>query len=162
MRVKVGCTVLFIQASCESACARAQAEAGSKPAAGKLRSRKSTMATIWLSGRPSATSTGTWPLGLISRYSGVFCSPLCSLTSFASKSCLVAALIASSATCGTNEQAPGAKYSSSFIGDSLAFHFFNFKRTKTEFRKNGLVVRAQRGYRVHARLEAVEIEGRLH
>ena len=73
------------------------------------------MATIWLSGLPSATSTGTWPFGFIARYSGVLCSPLCSLTSFGSKAWPVAALIASSATCGTNEQAPGAKYSSRFM-----------------------------------------------
>ena len=107
--------MLFIHASCDIACARAQRSAGSRPAFGKLRSRKSQMATIWLSGLPSATSTGTWPFGLMARYSGVFCSPLCSLTSFGSKAWPVAALIASSATCGTNEQAPGAKYSSRFM-----------------------------------------------
>ncbi|MNC87056.1 hypothetical protein D3C83_27520 [compost metagenome] len=107
--MKVGCTVLFIHASCDIACARAQSSAGSRPAFGKLRSRKSQMATIWLSGLPSATSTGTWPLGFMARYSGVLFSPLCSLTSLGSKFSPVAALTASSVTCGTKEQAPGAK-----------------------------------------------------
>ena len=109
MCVKVGCTVLFIHARRESACARSQDSLGSRPALGKLRSRKSQMATIWLRGLPSTTSTGTWPFGLIARYSGDFCSPLCSFTIFGSKSWPLAALIASRATCGTNEQAPGAK-----------------------------------------------------
>src|SRR3989337_4218926 len=70
------------------------------------------MATIWWSGLPSATSTGTWPFGFSARYSGVLFSPLCSLTRFGLKSSPVAAFTASSPTCGTNEQAPGAKYSS--------------------------------------------------
>jgi len=110
--VKVPCTVLFIQANCDIACARAQGSAGSRPACGKRRSIQSQMARIWLSGLPSTTSTGTWPLGFIARYSGVRFSPLCSLTSFGSKPSPVAAFTVSRPTCGTNEQAPGAKYSS--------------------------------------------------
>src|SRR4051794_33821601 len=65
------------------------------------------MARIWVIVTSPSTSTGTCPRGLIARYSGESCSFLCSLTSTGSNG----SPLASSRVCGTNEQAPGAKYS---------------------------------------------------
>ena len=65
MCVKVGCTVLFIQAKVDSACARAMGSVGKKPICGNSWSRCKTMAKICVMGRPPLTNTGTWPRGLM-------------------------------------------------------------------------------------------------
>jgi hypothetical protein len=71
------------------------------------------MARICVIFASPSTSTGTWPRGLMARYSGEFCSPLCSLTITGSNG----APAVSSRVCGTNEQAPGAKYSLRLIAN---------------------------------------------
>ena len=113
--VKVGCTVLFIQARVDNARVRARPEAGRMPACGNFASRCSRMATICVITSPSSTSTGTWPRGFIARYSGLRCSPLCSLTMTGSNGTPAS----SSMACGTKEQAPGAKNSLRLMDVSL-------------------------------------------
>ncbi|EWS62275.1 hypothetical protein Y695_04499 [Hydrogenophaga sp. T4] len=73
--VKVGCTVLFIQASVDSARVRASPDAGRMPACGNFASRCNRMETIWVTTSPSSTSTGTWPRGLSARYSAIAARP---------------------------------------------------------------------------------------
>src|SRR3954466_5781371 len=76
------------------------------------------MARICVITTPSSTSTGTCPRGLIARNSSSRFSCLCSFTSTASKG----APLVSSSACGTNEQAPGPKYSFRDMASLLQWH----------------------------------------
>src|SRR3546814_1320030 len=64
------------QATAENACARRKSSVigGRSPESGKLSARNPRIAMFSVSGSPSTTRTGTFPLGLTARYSGDFCS----------------------------------------------------------------------------------------
>src|SRR3546814_14593840 len=95
------------------ACARRKASVigGRSPESGKLSARNPRIAMFSVSGSPSTTRTGTFPLGLTARYSGDFCSFFIMFGT-----CVAyAAPVSSSELLVAREHAPGKDTGVSFI-----------------------------------------------
>ena len=104
IRVRGGCSPDAHHAISDSALIAFFGSVGSSFLAGKAFASQVRIATFSVSTSPSTTSTGTFPLGLIRRYSASCCCLFFREIGFTSKS----APDSCSVTSGTSEQAIGA------------------------------------------------------